>query len=147
MFVMRRAGFFYTPDLRSLDRPAIQDPPRVAGRSLAGVSRLRPHAIREITTHQIPRQLRVHQPRSHRPSVRRRLSRVARRQRPRRRELSAANLRPHLPPSIVAAHAKKGCPLCGHPFFVEVVDQRPSPKVGVTEPTVACCWMWFTQSW
>ena len=42
---------------------------------------------------------------------------------------------------------EEGAPLCGRPFLVEVVGQRPLPKVGVTEPTVACCWMSCTQSW
>ena len=53
------------------------------------------------------------------------------------------------PASFATEHcrsiSKKGCPLYAGPFVVE--DQRPLPKVGVTEPTVACCWMWFTQSW
>jgi hypothetical protein len=48
---------------------------------------------------------------------------------------------------IVAAHARKGRPYAGRPFLVEVVGQRPLPKVGVTEPTVACCWMSCTQLW
>jgi len=55
--------------------------------------------------------------------------------------------RSDLPRSIVAAHAKKGRPDAGRPFLVEVVGQRPLPKVGVIEPTVACCWMSCTQSW
>ena len=42
---------------------------------------------------------------------------------------------------------EEGAPLCGRPFLVEVVGQRPLPKVGVTEPTVACCWVSCTQSW
>ena len=30
------------------------------------------------------------------------------------------------------------------PFLVEVVEvlgQRPLPKIGVVDPTVACCWL------
>ena len=54
---------------------------------------------------------------------------------------------PHLPRSIDAAHAKKGRPDAGRPFLVEVVGQRPLPKVGVVEPAVACCWVSNTQSW
>ena len=50
-------------------------------------------------------------------------------------------------PGVGAAHAKKGRPYAGRPFLVDVVGQRPLPKVGVTEPTVACCWMSCTQSW
>jgi hypothetical protein len=42
---------------------------------------------------------------------------------------------------------KKGRPSAGRPFLVEVVGQRPLPKVGVTELTVARCWMSCTQSW
>jgi hypothetical protein len=56
-------------------------------------------------------------------------------------------VRPRLPGSVVAAHARKGRPYAGRPFLVEVVGQRPLPKVGVTEPTVACCWMSCTQLW
>ena len=33
------------------------------------------------------------------------------------------------------------------PLLVEIVGQRPLPKVGATEPTVACCWVSTTQSW
>ena len=55
------------------------------------------------------------------------------------------------PASVVTEHCcstcEEGAPLCGRPFLVEVVGQRPLPKVGVTEPTVACCWMSCTQSW
>ena len=50
-------------------------------------------------------------------------------------------------PHVGAADAKKGRPYAGAPSWVEVVGQRPLPKVGVTEPTVACCWMSCTQSW
>jgi hypothetical protein len=32
-------------------------------------------------------------------------------------------------------------------LLVEVVGQRPLPKVGVVEPAVACCWVSNTQSW
>src|SRR6185312_5228420 len=49
-------------------------------------------------------------------------------------------VRPHLPETIGTAHAKKGRPY-GRPFLVEAVGQRLFPKVGVTEPTGACCWM------
>jgi hypothetical protein len=50
-------------------------------------------------------------------------------------------------PAVGAVHAKKGRPYAGRPFLVEVVGQRPLPKVGVTELTVARCWMSCTQSW
>jgi hypothetical protein len=49
--------------------------------------------------------------------------------------------------AVVAAHAQKGAPVCGRPFLVKVVGQRPLPKVVFTEPTVACCWFSCTQSW
>jgi hypothetical protein len=46
------------------------------------------------------------------------------------------------------AHAvhEEGAPLCGRPFLVDIVRQRPLPNVGEVEPTVACCWMSYTQS-
>ena len=34
-----------------------------------------------------------------------------------------------------------------HPFLVDIVGQRPLPKVGVVEPTVACCWVSCTHWW
>jgi hypothetical protein len=49
--------------------------------------------------------------------------------------------------AVGCSTCEEGAPLCGRPFLVEVVGQRPLPKVGVTEPTVACCWMSCTQSW
>jgi len=49
--------------------------------------------------------------------------------------------------SALACTCEEGAPLCGRPFLVEVVGQRPLPKVGVVEPAVACCWMSNTQSW
>jgi hypothetical protein len=43
---------------------------------------------------------------------------------------------------------EEGAPVYAvRPFPVELVGQRPLPKVGLTEPTVACCWMSCTQSW
>jgi hypothetical protein len=42
---------------------------------------------------------------------------------------------------------RRGALQCGRPFLVEVVGQRPLPKVGVVEPAVACCWVSNTQSW
>jgi hypothetical protein len=46
------------------------------------------------------------------------------------------------------ATCEEGAPLMrGAPSWFEVVGQRPLPKVGVTELTVARCWMSCTQSW
>ena len=39
------------------------------------------------------------------------------------------------PHAVVSSTCEEGAPLCGRPFLVAIVGQRPLPKVGVTEPT------------
>jgi hypothetical protein len=55
------------------------------------------------------------------------------------------------PASFATEHCcrtcEEGAPVCGAPLPGRGCGQRPLPKVGVTEPTVACWRMSCTQSW